>query len=73
MGQFEREVREQLGENVVNFLRDEVRKGNINHQHFSDLARQLHPHLYGPHMNRLHEKKRVCDEAELREILSVTC
>ena len=71
MGQYDREVEEQLGEKVVALLRDEATKRSINSQHFEDLSAKLHPNVRGNHLRRVRELRRVCDEAELRDILSV--
>ena len=71
MGQYDREVKEQLGEKVVALLCDEATKRSINSQHFEDLSAELHPDVRGNHLRRVHELRRVCDEAELRDILSV--
>ena len=71
MGLYDREVKEKLGVKVVTLLRDEATKRNINAQQFEDLSAELHPDVRGNHLRRVHELRRVCDEAELRNILSV--
>ena len=71
MGLYDREVKDKLGEKVVTILCDEATKRNINSQHFEDLSAMLHPNVRGNHLRRVHELRRVCDEAEMRDILSV--
>ena len=71
MGLYDREVKEKLGVKVVILLRDEATKATINVQQFEDLSAELHPDVRGNHLRRVHELRKVCDEAELREILSV--
>ena len=71
MPTYDREVKEKLGEKVVALLRDEATTRNISSQHFEDLSAELHPDVRGNHLRRVHELRRVCDEAELRNILSV--
>ena len=69
MGCYDADVIKHLGREAFDFLRKRVKCGIIGAQHMNDISRQLHPYVLGSHLNRVNDLKKVCDEAEFREIL----
>ena len=69
MGRNDADVIKHLGREAFDSLRERVKCGIIGAQHMNDISRQLHPHVFGRHQNRVNELKKVCDDAEFREIL----
>ena len=69
MGCYDADVIKHLGREAFDFLRKRVKCGIIGAQHMNDISRQLHPYVFGRHQNRVNELKKVCDDAEFREIL----
>ena len=65
MGQYGREVKEILGEEVVKMILDAVESAEITKQMMEDIAQGL-----GPKVSGGHSRRDTCDSAEMRKILS---
>ena len=68
MGQFDIEVKQQLGREAFDYIVNRVKCGVIDAQHMKDISQQLHKHVAGRHLQRL-ETGNKSDEAEFRNIL----
>ena len=66
MGIHDKDVIAKIGEKAWDILLEEVVKGTIDHQKMTDFARQL-----GPKVGGNHSRRGNCDEAEMREVLTV--
>ena len=67
MGNYDNEVIEKIGKKAWDIVLGAVSRGNIDKQIMLDFARQLSSKIGGKHSRR-----GKCDEAEMREILSVS-
>ena len=66
MGQYDKEVKEKLGEEVVKMILDAVENAEITKQKMEDIAQGFGPKVRGGHVSR----NDACDSAEMRKILS---
>ena len=65
MGQYDREVKEILGEEVVKMILDAVESAEITKQKMEDIAQGL-----GPKVSGGHSRRKESDSTEMRKILS---
>ena len=65
MGQYDREVKEKLGKEVVKMILDAVESAEITKQKMGDTAQGL-----GPKVRGSHSRQNESDSAEMRKILS---
>ena len=66
MGIHDNDVIAKIGKKAWDILLKEVTKGTIDHQKMTDFARQL-----GSKVGGNHSRRGNCDEAEMREVLTV--
>ena len=66
MGVHDKDVIAKIGKKAWDILLEEVSKGTIDHQIMTDFARQL-----GSKVGGNHSRRGNCDEAEMREVLTV--
>ena len=59
-----------MGIEAWNILIEEAKEGSITAQHMRDISQALHPTVGKNHRRRVEEKGIMCDDFELREVLS---
>ena len=70
MGRYDERVKEIWGIEAWNILIEEAKEGSITAQHMRDISQALHPAVGKNHRRRVEEKGVMCDDFELREVLS---
>ena len=70
MGRYDERVKESLGIEAWNILIEEAKEGSITGQHMRDISQALHSTVGKNHRRRVEEKGVMCDDFELREVLS---
>ena len=59
-----------IGQDIWTQILSDVTNGTLNSQHMCDISRLLSPSVGGSHSRRVENGKKLCDAAEMREILS---
>ena len=70
MGKNDYLVKERLGQKAWEILIEKTKDGTITSQHMKDLSQFLDSTVGGNHSRRVNDQKMLCDDFEMREILS---